>query len=231
MLTASMLPMSQVNRNGKTFRTKLLVAAAAGVLSSAALWPQDAKTTDQMNEPREVLTAYPPFTVMERVPFLEEEGLYPCSDCHDGDFVVTNPRARELVDMHEEVELVHGGGRFWCLTCHGEDDRDVLSSLKKQPISFNESFLLCGQCHFQRQKDFFTGAHGKRVDSWQGERTLLSCTGCHNAHDPAIAPRKPFGPPALRSGLTPVGETHSGSKMPWERSDPHTKDKESSDGQ
>ena len=60
-----------------------------------------------------------PFTVQARTPALEDEGLYPCSECHDGDYVIANPERRELVDMHDksEVDLVHGDGRFWCLTC------------------------------------------------------------------------------------------------------------------
>lgn len=175
----------------------------------------------QLEDPREVLEQYPPFTVSLRIPVLEDEGLYPCSDCHDGDFVVTNPTVRELVEMHDtdEIQLQHGGGRFWCLTCHHSDDRDSLASLKGQPISFNESFLLCGQCHFERQQDFFKGAHGKRLGNWQGERLMEVCTGCHDPHDPAIKPRKPFAPPALRAGLSPAPESHHAETMPWEKQD------------
>jgi hypothetical protein len=208
----------------------LLIGVLLGTWWSGGLEAQDQKAAPQIEDPREVLANYPPFTVSERVPFLEDEGLYPCSDCHDGDYVVTNPRARELVDMHDDVQLVHGGGRFWCLTCHGDPDRDVLTSLKQQPISFNEPFLLCGQCHFQRQKDFFAGAHGKRLESWQGERKLEVCTGCHNPHNPAIKPRKPFAPPAIRSGLSPVGETHTATQMPWEQEKSHGDGDEGPDG-
>ena len=214
---------------GKTRWALLLTGVVVGALWSDGLWAQDREVASQIEDPREILTNYPLFSVRERIPFLEDEGIYPCSDCHDGDYVVTNPRERELVDMHDEMDLVHGGGRFWCLICHGDPDRDVLTSLKGQPISFDESFLLCGQCHFQRQQDFFTGAHGKRLEAWQGERKVEVCTGCHNPHDPAIKPRKPFAPPAIRAGLSPAGKTHQGTPMPWEHRQPDGGGEETSD--
>lgn len=222
-----------MNRTIRMFHevpSMLLMGVALAVLWSGALSAQESQSATQFEDPREVLADHPPFAVSERVPVLEDGGVYPCSDCHDGDYVVTNPRVRELVDMHDDTVLVHGGGRFWCLTCHGDPDRDVLTSLKGQPISFDEPFLLCGQCHFQRQQDFFSGAHGKRLETWQGERKVEACTSCHDAHDPTIKPRKPFAPPAIRSGLSPVGETHHRNRMPWEKDQPQTDEEEGSDG-
>ena len=210
----------------------LTLSVTGGLLSPGLLAEEQAAAPDeateieaaqipaQLTDPREVLDRYPPLTVSERIPVLEDEGLYPCSDCHDGDFVVSNPTVRELVEMHDDIELMHGGGRFWCLTCHHSEDRDSLASLKIQPISFDESFLLCGQCHFERQRDFFSGAHGKRLGGWQGERLVEACTGCHDPHKPAIAPRKPFAPPALRAGLSAAPDSHHAEKMPWESRQP-----------
>jgi len=198
-----------------------LGAEEPGDTAEQAAEVEEAQIPVQLEDPREVLEQYPPFTVSARIPVLEDEGLYPCSDCHDGDFVVSNPTVRELVEMHDtsEVKLQHGGGRFWCLTCHHSEDRDSLASLKGQPISFDESFLLCGQCHFDRQQDFFKGAHGKRLGNWQGERLVEVCTGCHDPHEPAIKPRKPFAPPAIRAGLSPAPPSHHTVKMPWEKGD------------
>ena len=183
----------------------LVSSIAAQTETGAAAGPPG-----QIVDPREVLQRYPPFSAEPRIPALEESGYYPCSDCHDGDYQISNPRVRVLEDMHEDIELQHGGGRFWCLTCHHEEDRDSLASLKGQPISFDEAFLLCGQCHFQRQRDFFYGAHGKRLGSWQGTRTVVSCTQCHDAHRPAILSREPYDPPEVRRGLTrsPGKEEH-----------------------
>ncbi len=185
-------------------------------LAAAAIFAQESDAPGQLDDPREVLERYRPLQVRERRPVLEDNGYYPCSDCHDGVEVEMNPTIRELM-VHDEIELVHGGGRFWCLTCHGEEDRDQLASLKQQPISFDEPFLLCGQCHFQRQRDFFRGVHGKRLETWQGERRVAVCTECHNAHDPRIKPRKPFRPPQVRSGLSPAPNTHHPRMKPWQK--------------
>jgi hypothetical protein len=64
--------------------------------------------------------------------------------------------------------------------------------LKGDPIDFDQSFLLCGQCHFEQQRDFFYGAHGKRLGTWNGPRNVMACTGCHDAHDPSLKERKPW---------------------------------------
>jgi hypothetical protein len=64
--------------------------------------------------------------------------------------------------------------------------------MKGAPIDFDESYLLCGECHFAEKRDFLHGAHGKRVGGWQGERAALACTSCHDAHDPSIKARQPW---------------------------------------
>ena len=140
---------------------------------------------------------------------------YPCMDCHEDE--ETNLEIRELEEEHDELILEHGGERFWCLTCHQPDNRDYLHSLKNNAIDFDQSYRLCGQCHFQRQKDWFFGAHGKRVGNWLGERKLYLCTECHDPHSPSIKPIKPNPPPKVRKGLVFVPNgTHLKAKV-WER--------------
>ncbi len=138
------------------------------------------------------------FTTPERIPVLENNGEYPCSLCHD-DSMPADPTVREIAE--HDFKLEHGGGRFWCLTCHHPSDRDALIGLNGKPISFDEPHLLCGQCHADVQKDFEHGAHGKRLNSWRGPRVYTACTACHDAHAPAIKPRKPLPPERLREGL------------------------------
>ena len=163
----------------------------------------------------------PPFTVLERSGGLE---FFPCSDCHEDE--AFNPRERKLTEEHENIVLVHGAGRFWCTTCHNiENDSDTFISMKGKPIEFDKAYLVCGQCHFNRQKDWYFGGHGKRVGAfpvqreipttydklkveardkigtWQGERRLLSCPACHNPHSPSIKPYQPSPPPQVRKGL------------------------------
>jgi uncharacterized CHY-type Zn-finger protein len=158
-----------------------------------------------LESPEDLLARLPTFAVQPRTPVLKENGMYPCSECHEGldpDFTV-----RELVEEHDTLKLFHGGGRFWCHTCHDPVNRDVLVSLDKKPISFDQSFLLCGQCHFEAQRDFVHGAHGKRIGNWQGERVIAPCTSCHDAHSPSIKPRAPADIPRTRReihGRTPA---------------------------
>lgn len=155
----------------------------------------------------------PPFTVVSREGKLT---FYPCDTCHQ--LIPTNPTPRKLEASPHEIEFTHGAGRFWCLTCHESEERNHLRTLDgARKLEFDDAYLVCGQCHANRQKDWYFGAHGKRVANWQGERQLNNCTHCHDAHDPAIKPRKPQPPPPVRPGLSRVPrETHR-ARTPWER--------------
>jgi hypothetical protein len=134
----------------------------------------------------------PAIAVQPRKGALEDKGSYPCAECHD-ESLPNDPRERELTEAHEDIKLVHGAGRLWCTTCH-HDDRGQLKSLKGAPIDFDESFVLCGECHFRQLDDFIAGAHGKRIGNWNANtpRTVMACTGCHDAHDPSIKPHLPW---------------------------------------
>lgn len=163
--------------------------------------PDQGEEMASLVEVREIPRSYglrsiKPFQVFSRSEQLE---AYPCSDCHEDEPV--NSRERKLTEDHEDKLLDHGGGRFWCLTCHGSKDKDTLTSLKGKPISFDASFILCGQCHFQRQKDWYFGGHGKRLSGWLEPRRVKVCPECHDPHSPSIKPFKPSPPPKVRKGL------------------------------
>jgi len=179
------------------------------------------ETDDDEKETPEVvfekLLSFEKYAPAFKVKLRKESQLesYPCMDCHDDE--ETNFEIRELEEEHDEFTLEHGGERFWCLTCHQPDNRDYLRSLKNNAIDFDQSYRLCGQCHFQRQKDWFFGAHGKRVGNWMGERKLYLCTECHDPHSPSIKPIKPNPPPKVRKGLVFVPNgTHLKAKV-WEK--------------
>ncbi len=144
----------------------------------------------------------PPFVVSKRVPVLEDNGYYPCSDCHDNDSQKSNPRMRKLDDEHDDLAFDHGKQRFWCLACHDSENRDMLVNRGGQLIAFDESHLLCGDCHYQQQTDFMYGAHGKRLQSWTGVRQIVACAECHDVHSPNFKPREAWQPPQARTGLT-----------------------------
>jgi hypothetical protein len=162
----------------------------------------------------------PPFTVVPRQDRIRN---FPCTKCHDNKFV--DRRVRELQEEHTNLVFEHGGGRFWCYdACHKGTDIDHLVSLRGRRISYDESYKVCGQCHFQLL-DWFFGGHGKRQGAWEdqrkipvtadelkvedrdqigrwaGGRVILNCTECHNPDSPSIKPFEPSPPPRVRSGL------------------------------
>lgn len=141
----------------------------------------------------------PPFSV---VPRKDKLTFYPCSACHG--VMTPNPTPRKLVGAPHPAALDHGNGRFWCLECHQLKDRDHLHTLAGDPVDFNDAYLVCGQCHANRQKDWYFGAHGKRVANWRGERVIYNCTFCHDPHSPSLKARAPQKPPPVRAGLKPM---------------------------
>jgi len=170
--------------------------------------PSDGEAPLQPPESFEGYADVPDFGVVSRSGHLN---FYPCEDCHS--VIPVNETRRQLYSPHPGT-LDHGAGRIWCLDCHAGDNRNALQTMAGEEVSFDEAYQVCGQCHYQPQKDWFYGAHGKRVGNWQGERQLYNCTHCHNPHDPAVRPRTPEAPPPVRHGLTrPVLHTeHAGEE-------------------
>ena len=172
---------------------------------------------DKQQAPIEVILQYekkaPPFSVKTRKAGALE--MLPCTDCH-GD-QKPNLQERKLTEEHTAIVLKHGGGQFWCTTCHNQTITDNLTSFKGVPIDFDRSYRLCGQCHFERQKDWFFGGHGKRIGNWNGERQLQLCVECHNPHDPQIQPLKPNPPPKIRHNLERVPVMSRPHPKVWEK--------------
>ncbi|MCB1053580.1 MAG: cytochrome C [Acidobacteria bacterium] len=187
-------------RSGLGFGVLGLISFLAWSQEEAAT-PADQPPPVIYDRPTDLLLQFPAFDVEPRKAVLKENGYFPCTDCHDNDTQKANPRIRILEDEHDTLELKHGNKRFWCLSCHDAESRNNLTSREGFLISFNDAHLLCGECHFQQQRDFIFGAHGKRLNSWQGKPFLMPCTGCHDAHDPTIKPALPVAAPQARKGL------------------------------
>jgi hypothetical protein len=147
--------------------------------------------------------------------------FYPCSQCHK--YWQTNPIPHELAPVHR-VGLNHGQNRFWCLTCHDDEDRDSLHTERDGKVGFNESWRVCGQCHAKRQKDWYFGAHGKRVNGWQEEPVRYNCTHCHNPHFPPFEKRQPQPKPPVRVGLEPMKKPLRQFQRIWERHEAKTRE-------
>jgi hypothetical protein len=164
-------------------------------------------------EPR-AFSGYPgaaPFSVTARK---DKLSFYPCTACHSQ--LTPNATPRKLAAPHPAA-LNHGNGRMWCVDCHTLEDRDVLHTVSGAKVDFDESHLLCGQCHGPRHRDWHFGAHGKRAENWKGERTLYNCTHCHDPHDPTVKPREPSKPPPVRAGLQPMERTPHAIPPVWVR--------------
>lgn len=147
---------------------RALALLVSGALCGAApVAPAPARPQEQL-----VQAEPPPFS----------DGMFPCSTCHKE--LPGNAERRELA-FHEEEQkiLVHGPDR-WCLDCHDLQNRDVLHLTNGTPVPFEASFLLCGQCHGDKLRDWRVGVHGKRVGRWDGEKTYFLCVNCHNPHSP-----------------------------------------------
>jgi len=127
-----------------------------------------------------------------RPPF--SEGIFPCSECHSD--MQPNPQRRDLTDYHTEIVLQHDAeGQRWCTDCHNLLNRDKLRLVSGELIDFTESYLLCGQCHGDKLRDWKVGVHGKRTGYWNGDKQYLLCVHCHNPHDPKFKALKPLLPP------------------------------------
>jgi hypothetical protein len=136
------------------------------------------------------------------------EGVFPCTDCHDNKDLKANRTRRELKDAHDDIILKHDEEHRWCLDCHDADNRDRLHLASGQPVPFEESYQLCGQCHGEKYRDWRAGVHGRRSGYWNGAKTYLLCVHCHSPHQPrfkAIAPK-----PAPNRPMRPGAElTHA----------------------
>lgn len=116
---------------------------------------------------------------------------YACSECH-------NKPVEQLQKeglgkkAHWDIVIKHADTKTMkCTSCHNGNDMDHLKSITDDPIDFDYSYQLCGQCHIKQQKDWVGGAHGKNISGWKDARVSKLCVECHNPHQPQIAKRWP----------------------------------------
>ncbi|HSM91398.1 MAG TPA: hypothetical protein VLT47_00850 [Anaeromyxobacteraceae bacterium] len=163
---------------------------AAGALGLAAVGAQAGKEpTGAKGARSELVEAQPP-------PF--SEGIFPCSQCHDPKIAPPN-RTRRALGFHADAGepaavFDHDAEHRWCVDCHDLQDRDVLRLASGDTIPFTRSYLLCGQCHGDKLRDWRVGVHGKRVGSWNGPKTYFLCVNCHNPHTPRFKGVRELGP-------------------------------------
>lgn len=123
-------------------------------------------------------------------------GQYPCTSCHLGRRMVL--AADRISDAHQNIEPEHPVQTgATCSTCHAADNVELLALKSGERATLDHAYRLCAQCHFEQAGAWAGGAHGKRLDGWQGRRVVLGCADCHDPHKPAIASRIPFRAPRL----------------------------------
>ena len=191
----------------------LSIWLTAACLANAQTTPQATPADAGSPAPEVIAGTDANYTVVPRKPELT---FYPCSLCHK--FLPTNAEQRELIAPHPST-LEHSNGRFWCLTCHNQDDRDYLRRVDGALLDFDNAPELCASCHMARYRDWKGGAHGKRIETWEGERVIASCTQCHDPHSPTIKPRAPQAPPPVRLDLSRPQLDEHGAVPVWERTD------------
>lgn len=121
---------------------------------------------------------------------------YPCTSCHQGRKLLM--QARRITDAHQNIQPVHPSRTgALCSTCHAPEDVGTLVLLSGKRVSLDESYQLCAQCHIPQATAWAKGAHGKRLDGWQGRRVVMPCPDCHDPHRPALQQRIPFRAPRI----------------------------------
>lgn len=123
-------------------------------------------------------------------------GQYPCTSCHLGR-ALTLEKER-VADAHQNIASAHPTQTgALCSTCHAPDNVELLSLQSGERATLDHVYRLCAQCHFAQTDAWAAGAHGKRLDGWQGRRVLMGCADCHDPHDPRLEKRIPFRAPQL----------------------------------
>jgi hypothetical protein len=122
---------------------------------------------------------------------------YPCASCHAGARLTTG--IDRVADAHPDIPSLHPAETgAACTSCHASTDVDLLTLQSGEVVTLDHVYRLCAQCHFREADGWAAGAHGKRLDGWQGRRVVMSCTDCHDPHEPSLETRMPFRPPRLQ---------------------------------
>lgn len=166
----------------------LWVASCRSAVSDAQAAPQAAPAA-QAAASELVQVPPPPFS----------DGIFPCTECHNATDLPANPTRRQLVDAHDDIVLKHDEEHRWCLDCHDAGNRDQLHLASGQPVAFERSYELCGQCHGEKYRDWRSGVHGRRIGQWNGKKEYLLCVHCHNPHSPRFQPIEPKPAPVRPS--------------------------------
>jgi hypothetical protein len=130
------------------------------------------------------------FAIRGREASLEK---FPCVRCHKVPLAQMKHDGKDgRAKAHWNIALKHADAQVMsCSTCHLEGELNQLRTLTNKPVSLDESYRVCAQCHSKQAADWAGGAHGKRVGGWAPPRVARTCAECHNPHAPAWDHRFP----------------------------------------
>lgn len=121
---------------------------------------------------------------------------FPCGACHVGARLAEG--VERIPDAHVDIRALHPAETgAACTSCHAAADVELLVLQSGDVTALDHAYRLCAQCHFRQTDAWAAGAHGKRLDGWQGRRVVMNCTDCHDPHQPSLETRMPFRPPRL----------------------------------
>jgi hypothetical protein len=121
---------------------------------------------------------------------------YPCTSCHMGRRIVLDDE--RVAGAHDDIQPSHPRETgATCATCHAAADVELLTLRSGERATLDHAYRVCAQCHFPQAEAWAAGAHGKRLDGWQGRRVVMGCTDCHDPHAPALEKRLPFRAPLI----------------------------------
>ena len=163
------------------------------LLDDVVVQTVEAKVQTINLEPLRKMMSDPPTTMIAGSPKI-------CMDCHQ--FIKpTQERGPRAMTQHVQIIVDHGLNDR-CLNCHDLDNRNMLVTLDGSAVSYNEVEMLCASCHGTTYRDWDNGMHGKIFGSWMKhdeKRGKLTCTQCHDPHQPAFGQMQALpGPHTLR---------------------------------
>jgi hypothetical protein len=210
ILSKSIFPLFQRGSyTGIVFCTLLFALSTTWIsCGSSNQGPAPAPPTSLENDPTELLSlksiatvpvqnisTQTPSFVTKRTDHITQ---YPCASCHTKP--VAKPQREGISQRwsHLNIQLTHGQTTgLDCQSCHNYNNFEQLQLQNGKTTTFDHSYELCRQCHFQQANDWAGGAHGKRLAGWRGKRVINNCTDCHNPHAPAFDQRIPLKSPTI----------------------------------
>jgi hypothetical protein len=113
----------------------------------------------------------------------DEIPTYPCVEqCHvDRE---ANATVRPMREFHTTIRIEHAEVMGFCDRCHDLENPDHFRLIDGTEVAFDDSALVCGQCHGEKHRDWADGIHGIQTGSWRDTAERRTCTACHDPHAP-----------------------------------------------